>query len=226
MDKFVHPMPHVGMLHSNESGRDSSRGSTRVARLSQKPGVKEELPHVNAKEELKLPNPDSELLFENSRGGVSTRRNQKLALKQNTSYINQIEHAGSFSGLNDPALRLPRTDDRLQEAQPTVGYSISRNSRNSGMSKGEQSMINPSSSASRSRPSEQPYGAEKDNISIKFQNSNHDEPSNYEPAAQNPEMFAPGSGYPHSKKSGNQSKFKKVNSLTVVAPEIKNLPQP
>jgi len=37
MDKFVHPMPHVGMLHSNASGRASSRVSTRVARTSLPP---------------------------------------------------------------------------------------------------------------------------------------------------------------------------------------------
>lgn len=37
MDKFVHPMPHVAMLHSNASGRASSRGSTRAARTSMPP---------------------------------------------------------------------------------------------------------------------------------------------------------------------------------------------
>lgn len=36
-DKFVHPMPHVGMLHSNASGRASSRSSTRAARTSMPP---------------------------------------------------------------------------------------------------------------------------------------------------------------------------------------------
>lgn len=176
------------------------------------------------KDELKLPHPESELLFENA-DGISTRRNKKLALKQNTSYLNKIDQASSFSGHADPTFR-PRTDDRLHEAQPTIGYSISRNSRNSGYSKGDQSMVNPSSSASRSRPSEQQYGAEKDNISIKLIGSNHDEPSNYEQVTQNPEMFAPGSSFPLSKKSGNTSKFKKVNSLTIVDSEIKNLPTP
>lgn len=89
-DKFVHPMPHVGMLHSNASGRASSRGSTRVARTSLPPADKEELPQVNVKNELKLPHPESELLFENA-DGISTRRNKKLALKQNTSYLNKID---------------------------------------------------------------------------------------------------------------------------------------
>ena len=162
-------------------------------------------------------------MFESNHGGVSTRRNQKLALKQNNAYLNKIDQSSSFSGHAEPTFR-PRTDERLQEAQPTVGYSISRNS---GMSRGDQSMVNPSSSASRSRPSEQHYGAEKaDNISIKFQSSNHDEPSNYEQVAQTPEMFAPASGFPLSKKSGNASKFKKQSSLTVVDAEIKNLPAP
>jgi len=73
-------------------------------------------------------------------------------------------------------------------------------------------MVNPSSSASRSRPSEQHYGAEKDNISIKLIGSNHDEPSNYEQATANQEMFAAGSSFPLSKKSGNT--------------KIKNLPTP
>jgi hypothetical protein len=42
------------------------------------------------KDELKLPHPESELLFENA-DGISTRRNKKLALKQNTSYLNKID---------------------------------------------------------------------------------------------------------------------------------------
>lgn len=196
-ETFAQPQPYVAPIQSNASGRASSRSSSRVPR-SHRSNEKDQSKKAKKspeKEEIKLPT-EPLLVFEKD-GGVSTRRQNKLVLKQNRDYLNKIEQSGLPEALH-PTMSM-RSDERMHEALPSVGYSISRNS---AVSKGGHSMVNPSSSASRSRPSEHPYGAEKDDISIKFQSSNHDEPSNYEPVAQNNEMFAPGSGFPHSKKSG------------------------
>ena len=98
------------------------------------------------------------------------------------------------------------------EGRSSLGFSRSSgrgdNSVAAPNSKSGQSMVNPSSSNSRSRPSRE-YGEEKGDISIKLAMSNHDEiqdaigGENFIPNTVNNEMFTTGSGFPLSKKSGN-----------------------
>lgn len=110
----------------------------------------------------------AELQFEKD-GGVSTRRQQKLAMKQNENWTKIGSTSFDITGATNPAMTL-RSDDRLHEvARPAMGYSMSRSSAPvHAASKGNQSMVNPSSSNSRSRGTEQYEPVKVDEISIKF----------------------------------------------------------